>query len=1014
MKHFATPSILPSSLWIRRIPVSRDFLQNWFNRYTFPSRYRKGVRPLVGGAHETIAEWSPLGMNLQSTSILRYFANLSRSFTVLGALSAAISCAAVLQTAVGAEDDAAAPPPLLKGGFVHQLRSLTEEAKQVLDGSNRSSGRSLSPPRAGRTNSRPQRTSVPAEVGQVQRQPQLPPQPSGRSTLQRTHSSPWVERQQAAGRQQAASQAVRQPTAAVQNQQLARVIRPEDLQNPRQPSKLEPAAGEEVHIESQIPRNVLESIRPRVRSQPVSSQRSQWATGPNTAAPQSRTIDEQLDAPRVSRIPLPGRSNDTTLSGENRLLPQAPDPASLSDSGGLALDEPANLESPLSQPSRTRLDDNSGSSLYAESPDPTENKPETQSNIGPQVTRTNLPSVPKLPDAPAAAEPSTGSVSSLSSTTSSSQPATSNSTSIELPSLTASNQSSGKSPENAGKQTETPNAPSLPAAPAPLLSAAPGTMSSNNLPSPMADASLSSPKLNPPAPTNPAPYLPAAPGKNSPASQTQLETGTIPTTLASPSALPVANSNQTRMSMITPRVQVLLQGPADLPVGKTAKYEIIVNNDDQVALSGLLLQLDAPAGVQIKSLGPTTGTVDLDRAKDGSTMLNWTFEQLAAGKRAVAPLELVASSPKNFAVAMEWTLLPVADLARFAVKAPRLELALAGPSEVDYGKPNMYRLVVRNPGNAVAKDVAVALTAQQYGQSASEIGDIPPGGEESIEVELTFNQKGTINISAGAQSASGLTSETEIDVLVRKPEIKTAIASQSLVYHGSATPVTLTIENVGDATSDPFSASLVLPPGAELSQAPSNIVRVGNEARWTVDRLLAGQKTEIPLAVTFGRAGDNLLKLVCSQDAGTLSQAVANTRVEAVADLILIVNDPPAPAPIGQEVAYTLKLTNRGSREATGVSVIAQFSDGIEPTRGIGKTFRTVPGQLFFDKIDRIEAGQTVELKVMAKASTGGMHRFRAEVRTTDEEMRLVQEEATKYLDVAGRIASPMQPSVIR
>ena len=54
-----------------------------------------------------------------------------------------------------------------------------------------------------------------------------------------------------------------------------------------------------------------------------------------------------------------------------------------------------------------------------------------------------------------------------------------------------------------------------------------------------------------------------------------------------------------------------------------------------------------------------------------------------------------------------------------------------------------------------------------------------------------------------------------------------------------------------------------------------------------------------------------------------------------------------------------------------------------------------------------------IELKVYAKAQTSGIHRFRAEVRTSEEAMRLVQEEATKYMNTVRRIASP-GGSVIR
>ncbi len=136
--------------------------------------------------------------------------------------------------------------------------------------------------------------------------------------------------------------------------------------------------------------------------------------------------------------------------------------------------------------------------------------------------------------------------------------------------------------------------------------------------------------------------------------------------------------------------------------------------------------------------------------------------------------------------------------------------------------------------------------------------------------------------------------------------------------------------------------------------------------------------------------------------------------VQAIADLKLTVSDPIAPAPVGAEVLYELTLTNRGSKAAQNVAVIAQFSEGIEPTRAEGHEFRVIPGQLLFEPIPSAEAGQTLSLQVFAEANGGGMHRFRAEVRTDANDVRLVQEESTQFMNNVRRVASPMGNSVIR
>ena len=96
------------------------------------------------------------------------------------------------------------------------------------------------------------------------------------------------------------------------------------------------------------------------------------------------------------------------------------------------------------------------------------------------------------------------------------------------------------------------------------------------------------------------------------------------------------------------------------------------------------------------------------------------------------------------------------------------------------------------------------------------------------------------------------------------------------------------------------------------------------------------------------------------------------------------------------------------------MTVVAQFSNGIEPTRGEGQKSRIIPGQLIFEPIAVIEGGQTVRLAVFAQASGDGMHRFRVEVRTDATDVRLVQEESTRFIEGLRRIASPVITSPLR
>jgi hypothetical protein len=123
------------------------------------------------------------------------------------------------------------------------------------------------------------------------------------------------------------------------------------------------------------------------------------------------------------------------------------------------------------------------------------------------------------------------------------------------------------------------------------------------------------------------------------------------------------------------------------------------------------------------------------------------------------------------------------------------------------------------------------------------------------------------------------------------------------------------------------------------------------------------------------------------------------TEVKALADLKLVVNDPPGPLPIGEQASFEVRILNRGTKAAENVNVIAQFSEGIEPVEAVGSPANIVPGQVVFQPIRELAPGAELVLKVVARAERAGVHRFRAEITCGDSETRLAAEESTYFFD---------------
>lgn len=559
-------------------------------------------------------------------------------------------------------------------------------------------------------------------------------------------------------------------------------------------------------------------------------------------------------------------------------------------------------------------------------------------------------------------------------------------------------------PANTAKPAPAPFAPpALPQSPASL----PPTLPS--LAPPSAGAF-------PPAPTTPPAFsqavtLPPAPTMTPPASLPPAAPSNLTTHSQAHSGTP-AGANQ-RLHMEIPHVAVQLLGPGDLTAGAPTSYELQVHNSDRLSLSGLVLRMETPPGVQVVATGPDAAAAETEKTEDGATLLTWSVSQVNAGGMSRLPLQLTSNSPRNFAVAIEWTVLPQSGFEEITVKQADLQVALEGPVEVEKYQANGYRLRVSNPGSAPAKGVQVVVSTGAPNNNAVEVGDLNPGQTEVIELDLTFEKAGQVQIGAQA-TAGALSRSTNIQVNVRQPNVVAELAVPENVLHGTPLIVQVVVGNSGDAPARNLQAALQLPVGTEMAQLPAGVTRDGDRLLWNIPQISAGQEVQLPLELKLATPGAHELSLACVAPDGSVTNTKANVTSEAYADLKLFVNDPVAPAPVGAPVTYELTITNRGSLDAKNVQIVAQFSDGIEPESASGWNHQVVPGQVRFDTLPQIAAGQSVQLKVIAKASTAGIHRFRAEVRCEDNEARLVEEESTRYLDSTGRIASPPSTTINR
>ena len=444
-------------------------------------------------------------------------------------------------------------------------------------------------------------------------------------------------------------------------------------------------------------------------------------------------------------------------------------------------------------------------------------------------------------------------------------------------------------------------------------------------------------------------------------------------------------------------VRVDTIGPDTIILGEPTRYVVRVANQGKTEARQIQVRIALPDTVRLDGTDASEGTTHAEQGPKGTRILIWSVDRLAPMAERPLTLNLVPLANRPFELAVQWSLEPIAASARITVQQPMLEIALSGPSEIVYGEVRAYTIVVTNPGTGDAKNVSVDVAMGNAVADTLSVGTIPAGGSRRLDVEVTARQAGALQIAATANGENGLRAQAVQQVVVQRARLEIEAAGPSLKFTDSVGTYQVRVANVGDAQARRVQAIVYLPTGVKYLRGLDGATESDDAVSWQVGDLAPGTERVYRFSCDMKTEGNALFRFAAREATGLQAACDVTTRVDAVADLKLEVNDPKGPIPVAEETIYEIKITNRGSKAATGVQVVAQFSEGIEPVGAQGAPAELVPGQVVFQPILRIAPQETVLLSVKAKAEAGGNHVFRAEVKCNDPETHLVAEDTTRY-----------------
>ena len=499
---------------------------------------------------------------------------------------------------------------------------------------------------------------------------------------------------------------------------------------------------------------------------------------------------------------------------------------------------------------------------------------------------------------------------------------------------------------------------------------------------------VETPRSLPQPPTQTATQAVAAP-------TAPVKNGAIQDEQVLPTSANIPVSEKASIKIAAPSIEVVTVGPQTIGVNKASEFKVVVRNNSTIRAERILIGINMPEWVDIENLSLTSGGKEITDGKDQARLV-WSVDQVPGNSSQTMTISAVPRKAEIFDVGVEWTLVPLVGKASIRVTEPKLEMSISGPKEVQYGETALYHVSVRNPGTGAAENVSVMLPEALGGERAT-LGVIPPGKEKHFQVELLARAAGDLNLLATAAGEGNLKATAERALTVRRAALEIVMNGPPLKYAGGIGKYSVTLTNTGDATANELVAAIALPSGVKYLKGIDAVKLIDGGMRWPVGSLAPGESRTYDMFCQLDTSGDLQLEVGARGKRDLAASSVCKTTVETIADLVLSVADLKGPLPTGEQVPYTIKIRNRGTKAAKGVNLVMQFSEGIEPLSAKGLEHQIAPGKVVFSPISQIDPGQEMTFEVNAEAYKGGTHIFRAQLTCEDSDSREIAEGTTRY-----------------
>ena len=442
--------------------------------------------------------------------------------------------------------------------------------------------------------------------------------------------------------------------------------------------------------------------------------------------------------------------------------------------------------------------------------------------------------------------------------------------------------------------------------------------------------------------------------------------------------------------------------PETAVLGEPMVYEIRLENPGPDAARGVVVEEAVPRGVDLD------GTIPRAELVDG--VLAWTFDSIPAGGSELIRVRVVPRERRFFG-STTVVRLDCAVAAATEVVGPRLELSLDAPARLRSGEEVALDFTVANHGTGPARGVWLRSVLPPELTHASglrdieyEVGDVPAGSTVPVRLVLTATGSGAVRCASELLTAAGVADDATADFELVGRQLALTRSGPKARFTGREAIYRNRLTNTSAVPSAPSRLVERVPEGMAFVKAGSGgtFDPATREVVWDVPAIAPEASTEfgVVLQATAPGTAESTVRVV--EPGGLESALTSRTEVRGYASTTAGLRGAGGPLAVGERVAVTVELSNRGTEPAADLRAVLDVPAGVKLVAVRGDLRREDgsdgTGGLRFAALSELAPGETRGATVVLEGVSAGTAEMTLTVESADLPTPLKRSEPLRVL----------------